>query len=42
MFNYGNQNKKIYSKNINSLDQLNYNNCLELLCPEDWLVLFES
>ena len=33
IFNYGNPDKKYYSKNINSLEQLNYNTCLELLSP---------
>lgn len=28
IFNFGNQEKKLYSKNINSLDQVNYSNCL--------------
>ena len=42
MFSYGNQDKRYYSKNINNLEQLNYNNCLEILSPEDWMVLFES
>ena len=32
--------KRFYSKNINNLEQLNYNSCLEVLSPEDWLVLF--
>ena len=42
LFNYGNQDKRYYSKNINNLESLNYNNCLEILSPEDWMVLFES
>ena len=33
IFNFGNQEKKIYSKNINSLEQVTYNNSLEMLCP---------
>ena len=33
--------KKTFSKNINSLEELNYRNCIELLSPEDWQVLFE-
>jgi tubulin polyglutamylase TTLL4 len=28
IFNYGNQDKKYYSRNINNLETLNYNNCL--------------
>jgi tubulin polyglutamylase TTLL4 len=36
------QDKKYYSKNTNNLEQLNFNNCVEILSPEDWLVLFES
>jgi len=28
LFNYGNQDKRFYSKNINNLDQLNYGSCL--------------
>lgn len=42
LFHYGSQDKKYYSKNINNLEQLSYDNCLEILSPEDWLVLFES
>ena len=42
LFNYGSQDKKYYSKNINGLEQLTYGNCLQMLSPEDWMVLFES
>lgn len=34
--------KKAFSKNINSLEELNYKSCVEILSPEDWLVLFET
>jgi tubulin polyglutamylase TTLL4 len=33
LFNYGNQDKRFYSKNINNLDQLNYGSCLDILSP---------
>lgn len=36
------QDKRYFSKNINNLEQLNYNNCIEILSPEDWQMLFES
>ena len=36
------QDKKYYSKNINNLEGLTYKNCVEMLAPEDWLMLFES
>lgn len=36
------QDKKYYSKNINNLETLNYQNCIEILAPEDWMMLFES
>ena len=42
LFNYGKQDKRYYSKNINNLEQLGWGNCLEILSPEDWMVLFES
>lgn len=34
--------RKIYSKNIKTVEELNFTNCIEMLSPEDWLVLFES
>lgn len=34
--------KKIYSKNIKTVEELTYNNCIEMLSPDDWLLLFES
>ncbi len=36
------QDKKYFSKNINNLENLNYNNCVEILSPEDWQMLFET
>ena len=29
-------------KNAHSIANLSYDNCLEVLSPEDWLILFES
>ncbi|KAL4432998.1 hypothetical protein ABPG74_005371 [Tetrahymena malaccensis] len=34
--------KKNFSKNINDIQDLNYENCLEKLSPENWEVLFET
>ena len=34
--------RKIYSKNIKTIEELSYANCVEMLSPEDWLLLFES
>ncbi len=36
------QDRRFFSKNINNLENLNYDNCVDILSPEDWLVLFES
>lgn len=36
------QDRRFFSKNINNLENLNYENCVDILSPEDWLVLFES
>ena len=36
------QDRRFFSKNINNLENLNYENCVNILSPEDWLVLFES
>lgn len=36
------QDKKYYSKNINNLENLSFGNCVEILSPEDWLMLLES
>lgn len=36
------QDKKYFSKNINNLESLNFNNCIEILSPEDWKILFEA
>ena len=36
------QDRRFFSKNINNLENLNYENCADILSPEDWLVLFES
>ena len=36
------QDKKYFSRNINNLENLSYRNCLEILSPEDWQMLFES
>ncbi len=36
------QDRRFFSKNINNLENLNYDNCIDILSPEDWLVLFES
>ena len=33
--------RKIYSKNIKTIEELSYTNCVEMLSPEDWLLLFE-
>ena len=36
------QDKKYFSRNINNVESLNKNNCIDILSPEDWLMLFES
>ena len=36
------QDKKYFSRNINNIENLNKNNCIDILSPEDWLMLFES
>lgn len=36
------QDKKYFSKNINNLESLNYNNCIDILSPEDWQMIFET
>lgn len=36
------QDRRFFSKNINNLENLTYENCVDILSPEDWLVLFES
>ena len=36
------QDKKYYSKNINNLESLNFNSCIDILSPDDWQMLFES
>lgn len=36
------QEKKYYSKNVNAIENLCYQNCIEYLAPEDWQMLFES
>ena len=37
----GTESKKYLSKNIQDVMELNETNCLELLSPEDWNILFE-
>ena len=34
--------RKIYSKNIKTVEELTFTNCIEILSPDDWLILFES
>jgi len=34
--------KKNFSKNINEIQDLNADNCLEKLSPENWEILFET
>ena len=36
------QDKRYFSKNINNLENLTYDNCIDILTPEDWMILFES
>lgn len=36
------QDKRYFSKNINNLQNLTYDNCIDILTPEDWMILFES
>lgn len=39
---YQRQERKFFSKNVNNLENLNINSCIEILSPEDWQMLFES
>ena len=36
----GIQDRKYFPKNLNNLENLNYSNCIDILSPDDWCMLF--